>query len=69
METYEIRANILISGVENVAQFIMDFTELIEEYGGELVLSEDSDVEVVYMTEEDEPGIWTLQDLYDGEIQ
>ena len=67
MEDYMILPNIYIMGQENAVNFVLELRELVEEYGGDLEFDIDSELDVVVMTEEDEPGEITLEEYFKGD--
>lgn len=67
MEDYMILPNIYIMGQENAVNFVLELRELVEEYGGDLEFDVDSELDVVVMTEEDEPGEITLEEYFKGD--
>ena len=71
MEDYMILPNIYIMGQENAVNFVLELRELVEEYGGDLEFDIDSEIEldVVVMTEEDEPGEITLEEYFKGDSE
>lgn len=71
MEDYMILPNIYIMGQENAVNFVLELRELVEEYGGDLKFDIDSEIEldVVVMTEEDEPGEITLEEYFKGDSE
>ncbi|NCC80392.1 MAG: hypothetical protein EOM07_12420 [Clostridia bacterium] len=67
MEDYMILPNIYIMGQENAVNFVLELRELVEEYGGDLEFDVDSELDVIVMTEEDEPGGITLEEYFKGD--
>jgi len=67
MEDYMILPNIYIMGQENAVNFVLELRELVEEYGGDLEFDIDSELDVIVMTEEDEPGEITLEEYFKGD--
>jgi len=69
MEDYMILPNIYIMGQENAVNFVLELRELVEEYGGDLEFDIDSELDVIVMTEEDEPGEITLEEYFRGDSE
>ena len=69
MEDYMILPNIYIMGQENAVNFVLELRELVEEYGGDLEFDIDSELDVIVMTEEDEPGEITLEEYFTGDSE
>jgi len=69
MDDYTILPNIYIQGQENAVNFVVALKDLVEEYGGDIEFDTDSDIDLVMMTEDDEPGDYTLDDYLKGAIE
>lgn len=64
MEEFNILPNIEIAGQEEAVAFVLELRELVESYNGYLEFdpASDVDMDIIVMTEEDEPCEMTLDD-------